>query len=182
VCPCHELDQIKPKNNDSFVAVAVYITESFIAERPLVYQPNRNAPAVPIANGFTAQIRSSQFISSFRGLKMSMITFTSRLLSRHSVSFSNSIASQPCPRCRAPAGLLLSVYTRCTNPTCKHTTIHFGEKEHPPRTEVGPRCRVPNSSGAEASRLVGSPSPRVFIFLLVYGQPLNRKMAATAES
>ena len=89
------MNSIKPKNKDSFVAVAVYITETYTAERYLVYQPSRDSKVVRIANCFNV-IFAAHLL--FRRLNMLRIASASRLPTRHSCSFLNSITSSPpCP-------------------------------------------------------------------------------------
>ena len=87
------MNSIKPKNKDSFVAVAVYITAAYTAERYLVYQPGSDV--VRIANCVNV-VFAAHLI--FRRLNMFRIASASRLPSRHSCSFLNSITSSPpCP-------------------------------------------------------------------------------------
>jgi len=57
------MNSIKPKNKDSFVAVAVYITKSYIAKRFLVYQPDRDSQAVRTSNCFNPSLRSLSHLS-----------------------------------------------------------------------------------------------------------------------
>jgi len=40
------MNPIKPKNKQLFIAVAIYVDARFVAERYLVYQPDRNAQRV----------------------------------------------------------------------------------------------------------------------------------------
>jgi hypothetical protein len=57
------MNSMKSETKDSFVAMALYITTSWNAERYLVYQPNRTTDEVRVANILVRGLRSSSLLA-----------------------------------------------------------------------------------------------------------------------
>ena len=57
------MNLVKRKNRDSFVAMAVYVSASWEAERYFVYQPDRDSREVRVANILVLGLRSSSLLA-----------------------------------------------------------------------------------------------------------------------